>query len=216
MLTTVLHKVFGSKNDRELKKLRPIIEEINRLEPEFASLSLEALRAKTDEFRDHIRTGTHDLRTRLEQLQTRLLSDESQDSEPDEERVALEEEIEKLEKEVLQAEAEVLDTLLPQAFAAVREASRRTTGMRHFDSQLLGGIVLHQGKIAEMKTGEGKTLVATLPLYLNALLGRGSHLITVNDYLARRDVQWMGPIYHTLGLSIASIVHDTSFLYMRK
>ncbi|MBI3800896.1 MAG: preprotein translocase subunit SecA [Deltaproteobacteria bacterium] len=213
MLTTVLHKVFGSKNDRELKKLRPIVAEINRLEPEFASLSLEALRAKTDEFRNRIRTATHDVRTRWEELQTRMLSDETQDTEPDEERDALEEEAKKLEKEVLQAEAEVLDVLLPPAFAAVREASRRTTGMRHFDSQLLGGVVLHQGKIAEMKTGEGKTLVATLPLYLNALLGRGAHLITVNDYLARRDVQWMGPIYHALGLSIASIVHDTSFLF---
>src|SRR5262249_59092299 len=123
------------------------------------------------------------------------------------------EEADKLEKDLLQAEAEVLDALLPQAFAAVREASRRTTGMRHFDSQLLGGIVLHQGKIAEMKTGEGKTLVATLPLYLNALLGRGAHLITVNDYLARRDVQWMGPIYYALGLSPAPIIHDRSFLF---
>src|SRR5262245_18098408 len=213
MLTTVLHKVFGSKNDRELKKLRPIVEEINRLEPEFASLSPEALRAKTDEFRDRIRTATHDLRTRLEELQRRRPSDEAQDSEPDEERDVHEDEAEKLEKEVLQAEAEVLDSLLPQAFAAVREASRRTTSMRHFDSQLLGGIVLHQGKISEMKTGEGKTLVATLPLYLYALLCRVSHVITVNDYLARRDVQWMGPIYHTLGLSVASIVHDTSFLF---
>ena len=118
MLTTVLHKVFDSKNDRELKKLRPIVDEINRLEPEFAALSLEGLRAKTDEFRDRIRTATHELRAHLEQLQTRLLGDESQDGEPDEERSALEEEVEKLEKEVLQVEAEALDALLPQAFAA--------------------------------------------------------------------------------------------------
>ncbi|HKA56181.1 MAG TPA: preprotein translocase subunit SecA, partial [Candidatus Binatia bacterium] len=213
MLTAVLHKIFGSKNDRELKKLRPLVEEINRLEPEFAGLSPEALRAKTAEFKSRIQTATHDLRTRLADLQARVLSEETQEGEPDEGREALKEEADKLEKELLQAEAEVLDALLPQAFAAVREASRRTTGMRHFDSQLLGGIVLHQGKIAEMKTGEGKTLVATLPLYLNALLGRGAHLITVNDYLARRDVQWMGPIYHALGLSVASIVHDTSFLF---
>ena len=110
-------------------------------------------------------------------------------------------------------EREKLNEILPEAFAVVREASKRTTGMRHFDCQLLGGAVLHQGKIAEMKTGEGKTLVATLPLYLNALLGRGAHLVTVNDYLARRDVQWMGPIYHALGLSVASIVHEVSFLF---
>ena len=107
----------------------------------------------------------------------------------------------------------MLDEILPEAFACVREASRRTIGLRHYDVQILGGIVLHQGKIAEMKTGEGKTLVATLPIYLNALTGRGVHLVTVNDYLARRDVQWMGPIYHLLGLSVAAIVHDASFLF---
>ncbi len=213
MLTALLHKVFGSKNDRELKKLRPLVEEITRLEPEFTSLSPDALRAKTDEFKSRIQTATRDMRARLGELQTRMLSDEAQSEELGEEQDALRGEEEKREKELRQAEAEVLEAILPQAFAAVREASRRTTGMRHFDSQLLGGIVLHQGKIAEMKTGEGKTLVATLPLYLNALLGRGAHLITVNDYLARRDVQWMGPIYHALGLSIASIVHDTSFRF---
>src|SRR5712692_9628143 len=106
---------------------------------------------------------------------------------------------------------QALDDVLPEAFAAVREAGRRTIGLRPFDEQLIGGMVLHQGKIAEMKTGEGKTLVATLPLYLNALLGKGAHLVTVNDYLARRDVQWMGPIYAFLGLGVASIIHDASF-----
>ena len=116
-------------------------------------------------------------------------------------------------KELREKESEILEELLPEAFAAVREASRRTIGLRHFDVQLIGGTVLHEGKIAEMKTGEGKTLVATLALYLNALTGRGVHLITVNDYLARRDVQWMGPIYHKLGLSTASIVHEASYLY---
>src|SRR3989454_2228084 len=208
MLTTLLHKVFGSKNDRELKKLRPLVEEINRFEPDFASLSPEALRAKTEEFKSRIQETTGDVRARLEAVRARALSDENR-----EEREQLKEEGDKLETELRQTEAAVLDALLPQAFAAVREASRRTTGMRHFDCQLLGGAVLHQGKIAEMKTGEGKTLVATLPLYLNALLGRGAHLVTVNDYLARRDVQWMGPIYHALGLSVASIVHEVSFLF---
>ncbi|MFQ5826706.1 MAG: preprotein translocase subunit SecA, partial [Dehalococcoidia bacterium] len=108
---------------------------------------------------------------------------------------------------------EGLDELMPEAFAAVREAARRTIGQRHFDVQLMGGIVLHQGKIAEMKTGEGKTLVATLSLYLNALTGGGCHLVTVNDYLAKRDPHWMGPIFHALGVSVASIQHETSFLY---
>ena len=114
-------------------------------------------------------------------------------------------EVQRLEKELRQAEAEAMQEILPRAFAAVREASVRTTGMRHFDVQLIGGMVLHQGKIAEMKTGEGKTLVATLPLYLNALTGRGAHLVTPNDYLSKWGVQWMGPIYHLLGVSVGVI-----------
>src|SRR5262247_1876524 len=136
---------------------------------------------------------------------------------------ALEAEVAKLSDEELRARTAAfkqqvadgtpLDDILVPAFATVREAAKRTIGQRHFDVQLIGGVVLHEGKIAEMKTGEGKTLVATLPLYLNALTGRGVHLITVNDYLARRDVQWMGPIYHKLGLSVASIVHEESYLF---
>jgi preprotein translocase subunit SecA len=125
----------------------------------------------------------------------------------------LREAITKQEDALYDAERDALDVLLPEAFACVREASRRTIGLRHYDVQMIGGIVLHQGKIAEMKTGEGKTLVATLAVYLNALTSRGVHLITVNDYLARRDVQWMGPVYHALGLTVASIVHDTSFQF---
>ncbi len=144
-------------NEKELKRLEPIVVQTNSLEPEFQKLSDAELRAKTDEFKARLKNG------------------------------------------------ETLDDLLPEAFAAAREAARRTIGERHFDVQLMGGIVLHQGKIAEMKTGEGKTLVATLPLYLNALTGQGCHLITVNDYLARRDAYWMGPIYHALGLTVASI-----------
>lgn len=208
MLSALMRRLIGSKNDRELKKIRPVVEEINQLEPEFTKLSTEELCAKTDDFKSRIQTATQDAHSRLEQVQRQIIENEN-----DEERPSLKEESEKAEKELRAAEADVLNEILPQAFAAVREASRRVTGMRHFDVQLLGGIVLHQGKIAEMKTGEGKTLVATLPLYLNALLGRGAHLVTVNDYLARRDVQWMGPIYHSLGLSVASIVHDTSFLF---
>jgi preprotein translocase SecA subunit len=208
MFSTLLHKLIGSKNDRELKRIGSLVAEINQFEPELTSLDMDGLRAKTDEFRNRIAAATQAVRNQLAEVQEQIAKAEDEEG-----RVQWEEEREKYEKEMRQTEADALNEILPHAFAVVREASRRVTGMRHFDSQMLGGIVLHQGKIAEMKTGEGKTLVATLPLYLNALLGRGAHLVTVNDYLARRDVQWMGPIYHALGLSVASIVHDTSFLF---
>jgi preprotein translocase SecA subunit len=165
-MPSFLTRIFGSANERTLRRLWPLVEEINELEEEWKALPPEAFPEKTAEWK------------------ARLASEET-----------------------------TLDEILPEAFAAVREASRRTIGLRHFDVQCLGGIVLHQGKISEMKTGEGKTLVATLPLYLNALMGKGAHLITVNDYLARRDVQWMGPIYHYLGLTTASIIHDRSFMF---
>ncbi len=208
MFSALLRKLIGSKNDRELKRIRSLVAEINQFEPELTSLDMDGLRAKTDEFRKRIAEATQAARTQFADA-----LEQSRNAEDEEVRVQWQEESEKYEKEVRQAEADALTEILPHAFAVVRETSRRVTGMRHFDSQMLGGVVLHQGKIAEMKTGEGKTLVATLPLYLNALLGRGAHLVTVNDYLARRDVQWMGPIYHALGLSVASIVHDTSFLF---
>ncbi|MCF8052292.1 MAG: preprotein translocase subunit SecA [Desulfobacterales bacterium] len=159
MLMNVLTKVFGSKNERELKRLLPTIEEINRLEPDMQALSDDRLRAQTALFRERLDRG------------------------------------------------ESIEDLLPEAFATVREVSRRVLNMRHFDVQLIGGIVLHQGKIAEMKTGEGKTLVATLPAYLNALTGKGVHIITVNDYLARRDTEWMGQIYQFLGLTVGTILN---------
>ncbi len=159
MFGKVLKGVFGSKNERELKQMAPLVDKINSLEPDFQSLSDAELQAKTSEFKERI------------------------------------------------SREEPLDQLLPEAFAAVREASVRALGMRPFDVQLVGGIVLHRGKIAEMKTGEGKTLAATLPLYLNALTGRGAHLVTVNDYLAQRDAEWMGGIYKALGLSVGVIVH---------
>ncbi len=205
---TLFQKVIGSSNDRQLRKMRPLVEAINAHEPEMEALSLDQLCAKTDEFRAFIKTATQALRDQLADAQSRL----DQEEEPQEQEY-LKEDCEKTEKELREAEAQALDDLLPQAFALVRETSRRVTGLRHFDCQLIGGLVLHQGRIAEMKTGEGKTLVATLSLYLNALLGRGAHLVTVNDYLARRDVQWMGPIFHTLGLSVGSIVHDASFVF---
>src|ERR1700692_1777421 len=168
-LTLVARKIFGSRNERELKRMRPIVEEINQLEP--------AVAQRTDA----------ELRAKIAELKARIS--------------AIEED---------EARAEAMDEVLPEVFAVVREASRRTLGQRHFDVQLIGGMVLHRGKIAEMKTGEGKTLVATLPAVLNALTGRGVHIVTVNDYLARRDAEWMSPIYRALGLSVGVIVHDLS------
>jgi len=160
MFGLIARKLFGSKNERDLKKLDPLVRAVNELEPSVTGLKDEELRAKTDEFKIRLTQG------------------------------------------------ETVDDLLPEAFAVVREASIRALGMRHFDVQLIGGIVLHQGKIAEMKTGEGKTLAATLPVYLNALTTKGVHVVTVNDYLARRDAEWMGAIYRFLGLSVGVIVHD--------
>ncbi|MBS1787413.1 MAG: preprotein translocase subunit SecA [Acidobacteria bacterium] len=173
----VLTKIFGSANERLLKKLWPVVEEINALESEIKQLSDEQLRAKTEE-----------LRTKLA------------------ERLEGSSELEAAARKQLEQEA--LNEILPEAFACVREASRRTTGMRHFDVQLIGGMVLHSGRIAEMRTGEGKTLVATLPVYLNALLGKGVHVITVNDYLAKRDSEWMGKIYKFLGMTVGVIQND--------
>jgi preprotein translocase subunit SecA len=158
----LLRKVFGSANDRLIKRLTPLAERINQLEPEFMPLSDADLRGKTAAFRERL------------------------------------------------AREEPLDDLLPEAFATVREAAKRTLGQRHYDVQLIGGIILHRGSIAEMKTGEGKTLVSTLPCYLNALVGEGVHVVTVNDYLARRDAEWMGEIHRFLGLSVGVIVHDLS------
>jgi preprotein translocase subunit SecA len=167
--SSIGRKIFGSKNDREVKRLRPYVDEINGLEPEFQKLSDDELRAKVAEWR-----------ATLSAIEDRELQNEK------------------------------LQYLLPPVFAAVREASKRTLGQRHFDVQLIGGMVLHEGKIAEMKTGEGKTLVATLPAVLNALSGRGVHVVTVNDYLARRDSEWMGRIYNFLGLSVGVIVHGVT------
>ena len=158
MVMKILKKIFGTRNDRVLKRLGKNVAAINEFEPQMQALSDEELKAKTAEFRKRLQDGV------------------------------------------------TLNMLLPEAFAVVREASVRTLGQRHFDVQLIGGMVLHEGKIAEMRTGEGKTLVATLPVYLNALTGKAVHVITVNDYLAKRDAAWMGPIYNFLGLSVGVIV----------
>ncbi len=187
MINALVAKVFGTKNERELKRLRPQVEAINALEPAMQKLSDEELRAKTEEFRQRIRE-------RLSRIP----------DEPDADRERLKE----IDEERRKLTNEALDGILVEAFAVVREAGRRVLNMRHFDVQLIGGMVLHQGKIAEMKTGEGKTLVATLPVYLNALSGRGVHVVTVNDYLAKRDSEWMGKLYRFLGLTVGVIVHD--------
>jgi len=159
MVQIFLKKIFGTKNEREIKRVLPTVERINALEPAISSLGDAELAGKTDEFKRRLENG------------------------------------------------DTIEDILPEAFAVVREAAKRTLGMRHFDVQLLGGIVLHEGKIAEMKTGEGKTLVATLPVYLNALTGKGVHVVTVNDYLARRDARWMAPVYNFLGMKVGVIVH---------
>ncbi len=187
MINTLLGKVFGTKNERELKRLMPQVEAINALEPQMKQLSDDQLRAKTDEFRSRIQS---------------LLAAVPDEPNADPDR------LKQLEDDRLKIIKEALDEILVEAFAVVREAGRRILQMRHFDVQLIGGMVLHQGKIAEMKTGEGKTLVATLPVYLNALSGRGVHVITVNDYLAKRDSEWMGKLYRFLGLTVGVIVHD--------
>ena len=165
MIDVVLRKIFGTKHERDVKRIMPTVVASNAFEPSVRALGDAELQAKTDEFRKRLEAG------------------------------------------------EPLDELLPEAFAVCREAAGRTVGMRHFDVQLIGGVVLHEGKIAEMATGEGKTLVATLPAYLNGLTGRGVHIVTVNDYLAKRDAQWMGPIYHALGLTVGVIQHEASFRY---
>src|ERR1700688_2272812 len=165
MLDTILAKTFGTRHEREVKAMRPMIAAIGELEPRMKELSDQDLAAQTVAFREQLAQGAP------------------------------------------------LDDLLIPAFATVREAGRRFVNMRHFDVQLIGGIVLHRGKIAEMKTGEGKTLVATLPVYLNALEGKGVHVVTVNDYLAKRDSEWMGRIYKFLALTVGVIAHDASFFF---
>ena len=160
MLEIILNTVFGTKPERDRKKLQPFADRVNALENSYQKLTPQEMLSKSNDFRQRVERG------------------------------------------------ESLDSILPEAFALVREASVRTLGMRHFDVQIMGGVVLHKGQIAEMKTGEGKTLVATLPVYLNALSGKGVHVVTVNDYLARRDAEWMSPIYKYLGLSVGIIQHN--------
>jgi preprotein translocase subunit SecA len=186
MIDKVLTAIFGSKHEREVKRMLPVVAQINALEPEVSSLSNDELRARTGEFRERLKPAVDALVLAKREV-------------PRDEGAV------KLAQEELKA---AMDEILPEAFAVCREGSKRILNMRHFDVQLMGGMVLHNGKISEMKTGEGKTLVATLPVYLNALTGRGVHLVTVNDYLARRDAEWMGRLYKFLGLTVGIIQNN--------
>jgi len=195
-------KIFGTKSERVVKDLRPKVQAINALEPEISKLTDAELRAKTDEFRQRIQEHMNRFAGRNGNAPSEADEAALSDKENDFDRQK------RLAKEEHDALQEVLEEIIVEAFAVVREAGRRVLNMRHFDVQLIGGMVLHRGAIAEMKTGEGKTLVATLPVYLNALTGRGVHVVTVNDYLAKRDSEWMGKLYRFLGLTVGVIVHD--------
>ncbi len=203
-----LKKLTGDTTTRTLDEIQGLVDEINALEPTIEALSTEEMQARTAEFRRRVVEETAAARQTAAEKRAEL------DMETDpERRIILRDEWKHQRLDLFDLEQRVLNDILPQAFALVREAAVRTIGQRHFDVQLMGGIVLHQGSIAEMKTGEGKTLTATLPLYLNALAGHGAHLVTVNDYLARRDCGWMGQIFHLLGLSTGVIIPYFSALY---
>jgi len=215
-MLNIFRKLFPSKHEKDLVSITPIVEDINRFYDEYETLSDEQLKEKTTEFRQRISSETEETRAKISELQESLKEDL-----PHDERMNIYDEVEKLEKENYDIIAAVLDDILPEAFAVVKQACKRLCGteweaagnkirwnMVPYDVQLIGGIVLHKGKIAEMATGEGKTLVATLPLYLNALAGRGVHLITVNDYLAKRDSEWMGEVFKYLGLTVGVILND--------
>lgn len=196
MLNFIMKKIIGTQNERMLKGLRPLVGQVNALEAQVSKLSDAELRAKTDEFKLKIAARKKELDDELARMEEAYLASTS----PAEK--------EKLKRKLRDQKNRIFDEILPEAFAVVREVSKRVNKMRHFDVQLMGGLVLHHGKISEMATGEGKTLVATLPVYLNALTGEGVHVVTVNDYLAKRDRNWMGPIYEALGLTVGVIQHD--------
>ncbi|MBK8554084.1 MAG: hypothetical protein IPL53_24760 [Ignavibacteria bacterium] len=211
-----LKKIFPSKHEKDVNSILPIVDEINKYYEDLNGLSDDQIKAKTTEFKERIKSETEETQKKISELQEKLKEDI-----PHNERMDIYDEMDKLEKENYEITSAVLDDILPEVFAVVKQTCKRLCGkewdaagnkirwnMVPYDVQLIGGIVLHQGKISEMATGEGKTLVATLPLYLNALAGRGVHLITVNDYLAKRDSEWMGEIFRFLGLSVGVILND--------
>ncbi|MCO6474183.1 MAG: preprotein translocase subunit SecA [Melioribacteraceae bacterium] len=218
MISGLMKKIFGDKNEKAMKDLWPVVDEINAEYEKLQSLSDDELRAKTEEFKAKIQADTKDLRDKIEDLQDQLKADEFEGD-----RHKIYDELDELNEQLDEKYEETLNEILPQAFAVVKDTCRRLIGTTYsaaenkvtwdmipYDVQLIGGIVLHQGKIAEMATGEGKTLVATLPIYLNALTGRGVHIVTVNDYLAKRDSEWMGIIFKFHGLSVGCILNTMS------
>ncbi|HET6232800.1 MAG TPA: hypothetical protein VFE05_22180, partial [Longimicrobiaceae bacterium] len=213
MLKSVIHALFGTRHQRELKRLTPLVDQINAEWKRLQALPDDELRAQTERFRGLIREASASTEAELEDLRAQRRHSESAA-----EREALSETIGEAERRLTSVIEGALDDVLPEAFATVKEAASRLVGtpvevtgqtltwdMVPYDVQLIGGIALHQGKVAEMATGEGKTLVATMPLYLNALTGRGAHLVTVNSYLAQRDSEWMGHLYRWLGLTVGCI-----------
>jgi len=194
----ILNKIFGSQNARELARVNPTVEKVNSFEEAISKLSDAELSDKTRRFREHVRMEREKHAGEIKALVEKI------------DEASFAQEKDKLKLKLKNFKNRIFEEILPEAFAVVRESSRRVLGMRHFDVQLVGGIAIHEGKIAEMATGEGKTLVATLPAYLNALTGEGVHIVTVNDYLARRDRNWMGPLFEFLGLSVGVIQHDMS------
>ncbi|OQY73588.1 MAG: preprotein translocase subunit SecA, partial [Ignavibacteriales bacterium UTCHB2] len=213
-MLNVIKKIFGDKHEKSLKLLWPVVEEINQEYEKLKQLSDDELRAKTQEFKNKINEFTAETRKQIDELKSKLQSDEDFD------RGTAYDELDGLNDKLDEEYEEILSQILPEAFAVVKSTCERLVGkswtvvgnkitwdMIPYDVQLIGGVVLHQGKIAEMATGEGKTLVATLPVYLNALTGRGVHLVTVNDYLAQRDSEWMGEIYKFHGLTVGCILN---------
>ncbi len=227
MSPNLVTRIFGSKHDRDVKKIRPIVEEINKFHEQYESLSDEELKGKTEEFKQRIKERSGEFERQLDALKeefagikTHGLSEEER-AEVRSRREELLQQMKEIQSEIKKVEQETLDEILPEAFAVVKQTCRRLLGkkwevcdiqiewdMVPYNVQLIGAVVLHQGKITEMATGEGKTLVATMPLYLNALTGKGCHLVTVNDYLARRDTEWMGEIYKFLGLTVGCIQNE--------
>ncbi len=227
MAGNIITKIFGSKHERDAKRIRPIVEEINHFFEEYDSLSDEELKAKTEKFRQTIKDRTAELDRQLDalkeefaEIKTHGLSEEER-ADVRSQKESLLQQTKEIRDEMKKVEREVLDDILPEAFAAVKQTCKRLLGkkwdvcgiplewdMVPYDVQLIGGVILHRGKVTEMATGEGKTLVATMPLYLNALTGKGCHLVTVNDYLAQRDSEWMGEIYKFLGLTVGCIQNE--------
>jgi preprotein translocase subunit SecA len=204
---------LGDSNEREVRALQPIVDRINALEPEVQALSDSELAARTDELRARLRDRIGEILTPIELRETDPDEDASESALAGADAARLADELKQQRERELKQINEALDEILPEAFASVREAMVRALGKRHYDVQMMGGIVLHRGAIAEQRTGEGKTFVGPLAAYLNALVGRGVHVVTVNDYLAKRDAQWIGAVFHRLGMSVGSIQHEGAFVF---